>query len=38
MFNEDMEVATSNNRHYTINILPDKTCDFDNIELNFQTR
>ena len=32
MFNEDMEVTTSNNRHYAINILPDETCNFDNIE------
>ena len=32
MFNEDMEVTTSNNGHYAINILPDETCNFDNIE------
>ena len=32
IFNEDMEVTTSNNGHYAINILPDKTCNFDNIE------
>ena len=32
MFNKDMEVTTSNNGHYAMNILPDKTCNFDNIE------
>ena len=32
MFNEDMEVTASNNGHYAINILPDETCNFDNIE------
>ena len=32
MFNEDMEMATSGNGHYAINILPDETCNFDNIE------
>ena len=32
MFNEDMEVTTSSNRLFAINILPDKTCNFDNIE------
>ena len=32
MFNEDMEVTTSNNGHYAIIILPDETCNFDNIE------
>ena len=25
MFNEDMEVTTSSNRHYAINIFPEKT-------------
>ena len=32
MFNEDMGITTSNNGHYDINILPDKTCNFGNIE------
>ena len=32
MFNEDMEITTYNNGHYAINILPDKTCNFGNIE------
>ena len=32
MFNEDMEVTTSNNGHYAISILPDETFNFDNIE------
>ena len=32
MLNKDMEVTTSNNGHYAMNILPDKTCNFDNIE------
>ena len=32
MFNEDMEVKTSNNGHYAINFLPDETCNFDNIK------
>ena len=32
MFNEDMEVTTSNNGHYAINILLDKTRNFDSIE------
>ena len=27
-----MEVTNFNNRHCAINILPDKTCNFDNIE------
>ena len=27
-----MEVTTSNNGHYAIIILPDETCNFDNIE------
>ena len=32
MFDEDMEVTASSNGHYAINILPDETCNFDNIE------
>ena len=32
MFNEGMEVTTSSNRHYAINVLPEETCNFDNIE------
>ena len=32
MFNEDMEVTTSNIGHYAINILPNDTCNFDNIK------
>ena len=32
MFNEDVEVTTSNNGHYAINILPDEICNFDDIE------
>ena len=32
MFNEDMEMTTSRNGHYAINILPEETCNFDNIE------
>ena len=32
MINEDMEVTASNNGHHTINILPNETCNFDNIE------
>ena len=31
IFNEGMEVTT-NNIHYANNILPDETCNFDNIE------
>ena len=31
-FNEDMEVTTSNIGHYAINILPNDTCNFDNIK------
>ena len=27
-----MEVTTSSNGHYAIIILPDETCNFDNIE------
>ena len=27
-----MEVTNSSNRYYAINILADKTCNFDNIE------
>ena len=32
MFNQDIEVTTSNNRHYAVSILPDETCNFENIE------
>ena len=32
MFNQDIEVTTSNNRHYAVSILPDKTCNFENTE------
>ena len=32
MFNEDVEVTTSNNGHYAINILPDEIYNFDNVE------
>ena len=32
MFNEDMEVTTSNYRHYAINILPKEICNFEEIE------
>ena len=32
ILNEDIEVTNSSNRYYAINILADKTCNFDNIE------
>ena len=32
MFNEDMELTASSKGHYAINIFPDKTCNFNNIE------
>ena len=40
IFDEDMEVRTSNNGHYAINILPDEARNFDTYtaSLNFRRR
>ena len=32
MFNEDIDICLPSNRHYTVEILPKKACNYDNIE------
>ena len=32
MFNEDVDITNSANGHYPIAILPDETCNFDDME------
>ena len=31
-FNEDIDICLPSNRHYTVEILPKKACNYDNIE------